>query len=109
MNKKQPITILIVGTIIAVGALLIGTNTVIYAEKDIWKGKDTMQELVNAIDKCKVNDDNMNWKKFEGSTIYKQEDRDTKKCISERQDLGNNLADYEILHCFHDDDYYKYN
>jgi hypothetical protein len=47
----------------------------------------------------------MNWKDFKNSKIFKQEDSETKECIENRQELSNNLADYEILHCFEDSDY----
>ncbi len=47
----------------------------------------------------------MNWKQFKNSQVFKQEDGQTKECIEKRQDLSNNLADYEILHCFKNSDY----
>ncbi len=109
MNKKQPMTFLLIGTIVALGTSLIASTTVVYAEKNIWKGYDTMQKLVKGIEHNGKNDDNMNWKKFQDTQLYQQEDKATKKCIKERADLGNNLADYEIVRCFQDDEYYKYN
>jgi len=64
-----------------------------------------MEDFVKKIDKGKVDDDNMNWKAFKSSKIFKQEDTETKECIKNRQDLSNNLADYEVLRCFKDSDY----
>lgn len=108
MNKKQPVrTTFLLATMLTLmfGAVLVATGGQVYAAKNIWAGDDTMEELVKKIDKGKVNDDDMNWKDFKNSKIFKQEDIETKECIENRQDLSNNLADYEILHCFNDSDY----
>lgn len=107
MNKKQP-----KGTIFQLwsfmgmmfGALLVATAGHVYA-KNIWDNDDTMEELVKDIDNGKVDDDNMNWKEFKDSKIFKQEDIETQQCIKNRQDLSNKLADYEVLRCFEDSSY----
>jgi hypothetical protein len=108
MNKKQPVkTIFLLGSLLTLtfGVLFAATGSQVYAAKNIWSGDDTMEELVKKIDKGKVNDDDMNWKAFKNSKIFKQEDSETKECIKNRQDLSNNLAEYEVLHCFKDSDY----
>jgi hypothetical protein len=108
MNKKQPVkTIFLLAWMLTLtfGALLVATGGQVYAAKNIWAGDDTMEELVKKIDKGKVNDDDMDWGEFKDSKIFKQEDIETQECIENRQDLSNNLADYEVLHCFDDSDY----
>ena len=107
MNKKQPVkTIFLLASLLTLtfGVLFAATGSQAYA-KTIWTGDKTMEELVKKIDKGKVNDDSMNWKDFKNSKVFKQEDGETKECIKNRQDLSNNLADYEVLHCFKDSDY----
>jgi len=107
MNKKQPVkTIFLLASLLTLtfGVFFVGTGGQAYG-KNIWAGDKTMEELVKKIDKGKVNDDSMNWKQFKNSQVFKQEDGETKDCIKKRQDLSNNLADYEILHCFKNSDY----
>ena len=108
MNKKQPVKTIFLLTLmltLTFGVLLAATGGQVYAAKSIWAGDTTMEELVKKIDKGKASDDSMNWKDFKNSKIFKQEDSETKECIEKRQDLSNNLADYEVLHCFKDSDY----
>ena len=107
MNKKQPVkTIFLLASLLTLtfGVFFVGTSGQVYG-KNIWAGDKTMEELVKKIDKGKVNDDSMNWKQFKNSQVFKQEDGETKECIQKRQDLSNNLADYEVLRCFEDSDY----
>ena len=107
MNKKQPVkTIFLLSSLLALtfGVVFAATGSQVYG-KDIWSGDKTMEQLVKKIDKGKVNDDSMNWKDFKNSKVFKQEDAETKECIKNREDLSNNLADYEVLHCFKDSDY----
>ena len=108
MNKKQPVkTIFLLASMFSLtfGVLLVATGGQVYAAKNIWAGDNTMEELVKKIDKGKASDDSMNWKDFKNSKVFKQEDSETKECIEKRQDLSNNLADYEVLHCFKSSDY----
>jgi hypothetical protein len=109
MNKKQPMkTAFLLGLLLLTfmfGTLIVATNGQLYAAKDIWDGKDTMEELVDDIDDGKEQDDDMDWDEFKDSKIFQQEDIETQGCIENRQELSNNLADYEVLHCFEDSDY----
>jgi hypothetical protein len=108
MNKKQPTkTMFLVASLLILifGVSFVASNNPIYAAKNIWADDDTMKELVKDIDNGKDNDDSMNWKEFKNSKIFKQEDIETQGCIENRQDLSNNLADYEVLRCFEDSDY----
>ena len=107
MNKKQPMrTIFLWASLLLLmfGVLVIATGGQVYA-KNIWDDDDTMEELVKDIDNGKDNDDSMNWHDFKNSKIFKQEDIETQGCIKNRQDLSNNLADYEVLRCFEDSGY----
>ncbi len=108
MNKKQPTKIVfLVASLLTLmfGVSCVASNSPLYAAKNIWADDDTMKELVKDIDKGKDNDDSMNWKEFKNSKIFKQEDIETQGCIENREDLSNNLADYEVLRCFEDSDY----
>lgn len=108
MNKKQPMkTVFLVASLLTLmfGVSCVASNSPLYAAKNIWADDDTMKELVKDIDNGKDNDDSMNWKEFKNSKIFKQEDIETQGCIENRQDLSNNLADYEVLRCFEDSDY----
>ena len=111
MNKKQPMkTAVLLASLLTLtlGILILAANSQVYAAKDIWKDDDTMEKLVDDIDDGKDDDDDMDWGEFQDSKIFKQEDEETKECIEARQDLSNNLADYEVLHCFDDSDYAGY-
>ncbi|HJY10728.1 MAG TPA: hypothetical protein VJ250_07225 [Nitrososphaeraceae archaeon] len=106
MNKKQPMkgTFLLASLLtLMFGALFVATSDQVYA--DIWDDDDTMEELVKDIDNGKDNDDDMDWGDFKDSKVFKQEDIETQGCIENREELSNNLADYEVLHCFEDSDY----
>lgn len=106
MYNKQPANIVFLfWSLLTLIASFIVMSGQIYADKNIWDGDNTMKELVKDIDKGKVDDDNMNWKDFKNSKIFKQEDIETQQCIKNRQDLSNNLADYEVLRCFKDSNY----
>jgi len=106
MNKKQPMkSMFLFASLLTLlcGALIAVSGTQAYA--NIWDDDDTMEELVKDIDDGKDNDDTMDWDEFKNSKIFKQEDVETQICIENRQDLSNNLADYEVVRCFEDSDY----
>jgi hypothetical protein len=108
MNKKQPSeSVFVLATLATIlfAATILATHPQANAAKNIWEGDGTMKELVKDIDKGKVDDDNMNWKSFKNSKIFTQEDVETQQCIKNRQELSNNLADYEVLRCFKDSGY----
>jgi len=108
MNKIQSIRNLLLTIILTIGIdVLTGDNAPANADKNIWKDDDTMKELVKDIDNGKDDDDDMDWDEFKDSKIYKLEDKETKECVEGRAELGNSLADYEILRCFEDSDYYE--
>lgn len=108
MNKKilvNRLFLLASFLTIMLGASIVTTNGRVFAAKNIWDDDDTMEELVKDIDNGKDDDNSMNWHDFKNSKIFKQEDPETQECIKNRQELSNNLADYEVLRCFKDSDY----
>jgi hypothetical protein len=108
MNKKQPIsTSLIIVTISTIGTLLIGSNYFAYAEEAIWRDYGSMKKLVQAIEDGKVDDNNIQWKKFRTSNIYQDADKNTQKCIKFAHKIGDNIGDNEIVHCFKNENYFK--
>jgi hypothetical protein len=66
-----------------------------------------MKDLVAAIRSGEKNDNNINWEKFQDSDIYQNEGKDSKECLQLAHKIGNNLGDYEIVHCFRDENYFK--
>ncbi|MGB8573966.1 MAG: hypothetical protein WCD19_05865, partial [Nitrososphaeraceae archaeon] len=98
---------LILGTIIMVGTIVLFNNNSIYAKQAIWRDFDNMKDLVTAIRNGEKNDNNVNWEKFQDSDIYQNEDKDSKECLQLAHKIGNNLGDYEIVHCFRDENYFK--
>jgi hypothetical protein len=44
---------------------------------------------------------------FRTSNIFQEEDKNTKDCIKLAHRIGDNLGDYEIVHCFKDASYFK--
>ena len=98
---------LILGTIIMIGTIVLVNNNSIYAKQAIWRDSDNMKDLVAAIRSGEKNDNNINWEKFQDSDIYQNEDKDSKECLQLAHKIGNNLGDYEIVHCFRDENYFK--
>ncbi|MGI8720359.1 MAG: hypothetical protein ACR2KF_07525 [Nitrososphaeraceae archaeon] len=98
---------LILGTIIMIGTIVLVNNNSIYAKQAIWRDFDNMKDLVVAIRNGEKNDNNINWEKFQDSDIYQNEDKNSKECIQLAHKIGNNLGDYEIVHCFTDENYFK--
>ena len=108
MNKKplsNRLFLLASFLTVMLGTSIVATNSHHVLAKNIWDDDDTMEQLVKDIDNGKDNDNSMNWHDFKNSKIFKQEDIETQECIKNRQELSNNLADYEVLRCFEDSDY----
>jgi hypothetical protein len=108
MNKKPLSNVLLLSAsflAIMMTVSIVATNNHVFAAKNIWDDDDTMEQLVKDIDNGKDDDNSMNWHDFKNSKIFKQEDIETQECIKNRQELSNNLADYEVLRCFKDSDY----
>src|SRR6187455_1361254 len=90
-----------------IGTIVLFNNNSIYAKQAIWRDFNNMKELVAAIRSGEKNDNNINWEKFQDSGIYQNEDKDSKECLQLAHKIGNNLGDYEIVHCFRDENYFK--
>lgn len=90
-----------------IGTIVLFNNNSIYAKQAIWRDFDNMKDLVAAIRSGEKNDNNINWEKFQDSDIFQNEDTDSKECLQLAHKIGNNLGDYEIVHCFRDENYFK--
>ena len=90
-----------------IGTIVLFNNNSIYAKQAIWRDFNNMKDLVAAIRNGEKNDNNINWEKFQDSGIYQNEDKDSKECLQLAHKIGNNLGDYEIVHCFRDENYFK--
>ena len=90
-----------------IGTIVLFNNNSIYAKQAIWRDFDNMKDLVAAIRSGEKNDNNINWEKFQDSDIYQNEDKDSKECLQLAHKIGNNLGDYEIVHCFRNENYFK--
>jgi hypothetical protein len=90
-----------------IGTIVLVNNNSIYAKQAIWRDFDNMKDLVATIRSGEKNDNNINWEKFQDSDIYQNEDKDSKECLQLAHKIGNNLGDYEIVHCFRDENYFK--
>jgi hypothetical protein len=66
-----------------------------------------MKDLVTGIKNGEKDDNNINWEKFRTSNIFQEEDKNTIDCIKLAHKIGDNLGDYEIVHCFKDASYFK--
>ena len=107
-NDSSKISLLL-GTIIIFGIIVLVNNNNIYARQAIWRDFDNMKDFVSAIRNREINDDSINWEKFQTSDVYQDENKDTRDCIKLAHKVGNNLGDYEIVHCFRDVNYFKNN
>jgi hypothetical protein len=90
-----------------IGTIVLVNNNSLYAKQAIWRDFDNMKDLVAAIRSGEKNDNNINWEKFQDSDIYRNENKDSKECLQLAHKIGNNLGDYEIVHCFRDENYFK--
>jgi hypothetical protein len=101
MNVRLVLAIL--ATIIAGLTLSIDRSPVlkIIAEDDEANlGKyHTLAQLSAAIDEQDFDDDDINFDDFKNSTIFKTTSVQMQQCIADADELGNNLADYEIYEC----------
>jgi hypothetical protein len=59
----------------------------------------TLAQLSAAIDEQEFDDDDINFDDFKNSTIFRTTSIRMQECIKDANELGNNLADYEIYDC----------
>lgn len=72
-------------------------------EDDLKEYKD-LEDLYYAIDDNEFDDDNINWKDFKNSHVYENSTKEMQKCIQKAENLGDNLADYEIYDCYEEEE-----
>lgn len=78
-----------------------------FAVEEIWQDYDTMGEMVKDIKNGVKDDDNVDYNKFRNSTVYKNATEDVRSCIDLANKVGEELGDYEIVHCFENTNYFK--
>lgn len=70
MNNNDPSKIsLFLGTIGIFGIIVLVNNNYIYARQAIWRDFDNMKDFVSAIRNREINDDSINWEKFQTSDV----------------------------------------
>lgn len=70
MNNNDPSKIsLFLGTIGIFGIIVLVNNNNIYARQAIWRDFDNMKDFVSAIRNREINDDSINWEKFQTSDV----------------------------------------
>ena len=112
MKKNQKIsTFLIVVTIVTIGTFFF-INNIIRTEalkKDggLLDDYDKLNELVGDIKTHKFNNDQISLNEIKNSSAYQDADEDMKDCIKLAAKVGHNLGDYEIVHCFKNENYFK--
>jgi hypothetical protein len=78
-------------------------------EKQFWKVAESkkLHSLAKCIDwmECKNND--VDFDKFTETKAWINATEDQKICIVESEDLGSSLADYELLDCYKNSNYYN--
>lgn len=95
---KQSNVVLIVfiaAGLIAASSLL----TSVIASGSNFKKYGNINKLTNAIDNGNFDDDNINFGSLKSWSGYQNADDEIQDCIKDKNNLGNNLADYEILKC----------
>jgi hypothetical protein len=59
----------------------------------------SLAQLSEAIDEQEFDDDDIDFDDFKNSTIFRTTNFQIQECIEDADELGNNLADYEIYEC----------
>src|SRR5213593_3201335 len=112
MKKKQKIsTLLIIVTIVTIGTFFfIGSISSIEAvkrDRTLLEDYKNLTELVGDIKNGDFNDDQISLNDFKNSVAYQHADENMQDCIKLATKIGHNLEDYEIVHCFKNEDYFK--
>jgi hypothetical protein len=99
---KAILVLAVLATILASLTLSIDRSVlkVIAADDEDNLGKyHTLVQLSAAIDEQEFDDDDINFDDFKNSTIFRTTSIQMQECIKDADELGNNLADYEIYEC----------
>ena len=112
MKKNQKIsTFLIIVTIVTIGtSFFIGNIIRIEAAKKDGRPLEDynkLKELVGDIKNHNFNDDQISLNDIKNSSAYQNADQDMRDCIKLAAKVGHNLGDYEIVHCFKNENYFK--
>jgi hypothetical protein len=106
MNAKRIFITPLIASIAVAALVTLGINNAILTPAwadgngDDHIGKyHSLKSLAKAIDDNKFDDNHIKLSSFKHSDAYKDADHDEKDCIKDAAELGNNLADYEILDC----------
>jgi hypothetical protein len=103
MKVQAKLILAILATILASLTLSIDRSPVpkvIAADDEDNLGKyHTLAQLSAAIDEQEFDDDDINFDEFKNSTIFRTTSIPMQECIKDADELGNNLADYEIYDC----------
>lgn len=78
-----------------------------FAVEEIWEDYDTMGEMVKDIKNGGKDDNNVDYNKFRSSMVYKNATEDVRNCIDLANKVGDELGDYEIVHCYENTNYFK--
>jgi len=77
------------------------TITNIYARQAIWRDFDNMKDFVSAIRNREINDDNINWKKFQTSDVYQDENDDPSHFVIMHKIVKFcQLSNWGLIFCF---------
>lgn len=108
MNTKRIFITPLISSIAVAALVILGVNNAILTPaladgngNDHLGKYHSLKSLAKAIDNNNFDDDNIKLSSFKHSDAYKDADHDEKACIKDAYENGNNLADYEILHCAH--------
>ena len=112
MKKNQKIsTFLIIVTIVTFGTFFFINNIIrieaVKKDGGLLEDYDKLKELVGDIKNHKFNDDQITLNDIKNSSAYQDADEDMQDCIKLAAKVGHNLGDYEIVHCFKNENYFK--
>jgi primosomal protein N' len=78
-----------------------------YSVEEIWEDYENMEDMVKDIRNGGKDDDKVDYDKFKDSSVYMNEDEDTRNCIDLANKVGQKLGDYEIVRCFENTNYFR--
>jgi hypothetical protein len=112
VKKEQKIsTFIIIVTVVAMGAFFFIVNIIpIEATKKdgmLLENYDNLKELVGHIKNGNFSDNQISLNDFKYSVAYQHADENIQDCKKLTEKRGHNLGDYEIVHCFENENYYK--
>jgi hypothetical protein len=112
VKKKQKIlSFIIIVTVVTMGTFFfIGSIIPIEATKKdgtLLEDYDDLKELVGHIKNGNFSDNHISLNDIKNSVAYQLADGNMQDCITLAAKIGHNLGDYEIVHCFENENYFK--